>query len=152
MMIKSHQYWMDRAIQLAEMSLPLDVPVAALIVDASGTLIAEGYNTRERDQDPSGHAEIVALKQAGQHQHNWRMENCILYVTLEPCPMCASALLQARISTIVYGAADPIQGALGSALNLAEVYPQDVEILGGILEQHCQSQLHQFFKHQRLRP
>lgn len=141
--------WIHHAQALAEKSLPQDVPVGAVIVDENGNIIGEGWNTREQDQDPTGHAELLAIRQAGMVRQNWRLNGCTLYVTLEPCPMCASALLQSRISQVVFGAYDPVQGALGSALNLTELYRNPVHITGGIDEKACQKQLQEFFKAQR---
>lgn len=137
------------AMALAERALPHDVPVGAFILNPEGEIIAEGWNQREQHHDPTAHAEIVALQAAGQKRGNWRMTDHILVVTLEPCPMCAAALLQARMGTIIFGAYDPIQGALGSALNLAPLYSYDVKITGGILEQECQQQLQHFFTTRR---
>jgi tRNA(adenine34) deaminase len=145
----SHDSWIQKALIVAERSLPQDVPVGAIVVDASHTVIGEGWNTREQASDPTGHAEMMALKNAAKHQGDWRLTDCTLYVTLEPCPMCASAILQARVSTVVYGATDPIQGALGSALNLATLYTTPVTVRGGIGEADCKTQLQDFFKARR---
>lgn len=148
-MRNDHHHWMTQAQAIAMRSLPQDVPVGALIVDAQGRLIAEGWNLREADFDPSAHAEIVALKRAGALLKNWRLNGCTLYVTLEPCPMCASALIQARISTVVFGALDPVQGAMGSLFNMGSFYSNSVEVIGGIQEDACREQLHQFFRQTR---
>lgn len=148
--ITTHDIGIALARELAMRSMPQDVPVGALVVDPSGAVIGEGWNTRERDADPMGHAELMAIRQAAKRLKNWRLTDCMLYVTLEPCPMCASALLQARIGTIVFGAYDPVQGALGSAINLGELYSNPVHIIGGIQEYACQTQLQAFFKTKRL--
>lgn len=140
---------MRRALALAEEALPNDVPVGALIVDSHGKVIGEGFNQREQDHDASAHAEIVALRQAGNTLGNWRMTGCTLYVTLEPCPMCMAALMQARIGRIVYGADDPVQGACGSALSLQTLYGSDVVIQAGVLGEICKNRLQQFFQQAR---
>lgn len=145
----SRAQWMARALALADRSLPADVPVGALVLDAEGRLIGEGWNTRERAHDPAGHAEMMAIRQAANALQNWRLTGCTLYVTLEPCPMCASALLQARMGTVVFGAADPVQGALGSALHLGGLYSESTEIVGGVEEAACQQVLQAFFKARR---
>lgn len=146
---KTHEYWMQQARALAENSLPEDVPVGAIILNASGEVLGQGWNERERRHDPTAHAEMLALREAGDSLKNWRLSDCILYVTLEPCPMCASAILQARLPAIVYGADDPIQGGVGSVLNLASYYPHPFESIGGIQEEACRELLHQFFQRRR---
>lgn len=147
--LKTHEYWMHKALDLARNALPEDVPVGALIISPAGEVIGQGWNRREQDSDPSAHAEIVALKQAGQSLNNWRLNECSLYVTLEPCPMCAAAILQARISQVVFGATDPVQGALGSAISLCPLYTNPITIIGGICETPCQDMLVAFFKDRR---
>jgi tRNA(adenine34) deaminase len=139
---------MERALLLAEDATPLDVPVGALILDAHGTIIGQGVNTRERDNDLLGHAELNAMKQATQHLHNWRLTECTLIVTLEPCAMCAAALAQSRIGRIVYGASDTLAGGCGgSHQHLA--WPCPPELRGGILEDQCASRLRQYFQERR---
>lgn len=106
---------MRRALELAaEAALIGEIPVGAVVVDASGAVIGEGANTRETDHDPTGHAEIVALRHAAAARGEWRLDDCSLYVTLEPCTMCAGAIVQARIATLVFGAFDDKAGAVGS--------------------------------------
>lgn len=106
---------MERALDLArEASLDGDVPVGAVVVSAAGDVIGEGRNTRERDQDPTGHAEIIALRAAASALGSWRLEGCTLVVTLEPCTMCAGALVSSRVSRLVFGAWDDKAGAVGS--------------------------------------
>ncbi len=144
-----HEERMHQAIALANRSLPQDVPVGAMVVDQSRCVIAEGWNNREQNFDPTGHAEMVALRQAGLHRQNWRLNDCVLYVTLEPCPMCASAILQARVSGVVFGAYDVIQGALGSALDLSQYYEPKPFVIGGVEEAACHQQLEVFFKARR---
>jgi tRNA(adenine34) deaminase len=142
-------FWMSEALALAETALPQDVPVAALVLDEQGQLIGRGINTRERDQNPTGHAELNALQAAAKVRDNWRMEGCTLVVTLEPCPMCASALAQVRISHIVYAAPDALQGACGSCAGVQVHWPVPPQITGGILEVEAVSRLKSFFQQRR---
>jgi tRNA(adenine34) deaminase len=139
---------MERAIALAtEAGTAGDVPVGAVIVDDQGQCIATASNRRQRDCDPTAHAEVLALRYAGQQQHNWHLNRCTLYVTLEPCPMCAGALLQARLGLVVYGADDPKTGALRTVLNLPDsaCSLHSLPVIGGILESTCRQQLQDWF-------
>jgi len=124
-----------------------DVPVGCVIVK-DGVVIGIGRNERETTGDPTAHAEIQAIRQAAQKLGGWRLENTTIYSTLEPCPMCAEAIIQSRIQKLVFGAYDPQSGAAGSAFNLfcpGRIYPIP-EIVGGLLEQECQNLLVEFFK------
>ncbi len=143
---QTYEIWMQTALGLAQKALPKDVPVGALVLNPQGQVIGEGWNTREENSDPLGHAEIMAIQSACRHLQNWRLSDCTLVVTLEPCPMCATAMLQARIKTVIFGASDPLQGALGSALNLNTFFGAHATVIGGILEKPCQTQLDTFFK------
>ncbi len=106
---------MRRALELAERAgASGDVPVGAVVLDADGAVIGQGWNTRERDGDPTGHAEIVALRDAARTRGTWRMDGCALVVTLEPCTMCAGAIVSARVGRLVFGAWDEKAGAVGS--------------------------------------
>jgi len=149
-----HEFWMNHAIALAEQAgLADEVPVGAVIVDANNTLIATGENRRQRDHDPTAHAEIVALRQAGQRLGTWYLNGCRLYVTLEPCPMCAGAIVQARIHTLIYGTPDPKAGAIDSVLHIptsAAAFHR-VESLGGVLAERCCEQLQTWFRAHRQR-
>ena len=139
-------FLMDLALKQARQSEE-DVPVGAVIV-RDGSVIAVGVNERERTLDPAGHAEIVAMRKAAQNLKNWRLTGCQIYVTLEPCAMCAEALIQARIETIIFGAYDPRSGACGSQFNLfveGRPYPMP-EIVGGIMEAECKQLLQEFFR------
>lgn len=128
-----------------------DVPVGALILDTSGAVIGRGVNRREAEHDPSGHAEIVALREAGAARGGWRLDGCTLVVTLEPCAMCAGAAIQARLDRIVFGAWDLKAGACGSVWDL----PRDrlalhrPEVVGGVLEVKCAQVLLDFFAARR---
>ena len=125
-----------------------DIPVGAVIVRA-GEVIAQSSNHREADNDITAHAEILAIKQACEKIGNWRLDECELYVTLEPCPMCAWAILQTRIKTVYFGAYNPKYGAFGSVINLAEISDYKPKIYGGILEDECQTLLNEFWEKKR---
>lgn len=132
------------ALRLAQLALPTDVPVGALLCNGQGQPIGWGWNTRETCHDPLGHAELTALKRASERLGQWRMSHCTLYVTLEPCPMCAAALAQSRLSRLVYGTADPLYGAAGSRWQLLQ-WPASVCVVGGVAEAQCRQQLEAFF-------
>ncbi|MGB3186401.1 MAG: nucleoside deaminase [Ornithinimicrobium sp.] len=129
-----------------------DVPVGAVVLDRTGEVMGVGHNVREADHDPTGHAEVVALRAAGESLHTWRLSGCTLVVTLEPCAMCAGAALLARVDRIVFGAFDAKAGACGSVWDL----PRDrralhrAEVVAGVLESQCQAVLSQFFAARRL--
>lgn len=122
-----------------------DVPVGAVIVK-DGVVIAKACNTREKDNDVTSHAEIVALRAAQKVLNNWRLDDCGLYVTLEPCPMCGWAILQSRIKTVYFGSYDKQYGAFGSALDLRDYSGAKTKVYGGILESECDKILEEFFK------
>jgi tRNA(adenine34) deaminase len=143
---------MERAIALAQVAGDAgDVPVGALVVDHQGTIIATAENRRERDHDPTAHAEVLALRQAGDRLQRWRLTDCSLIVTLEPCPMCAGAIIQSRIGTVVYGADDPKTGAVRTVMNLLESACSNhcPAVWGGILEAACREQLQTWFAQRR---
>lgn len=111
----TYDLWMGEALDLARAAMAEgDVPVGAIVVDPAGTVIGRGRNTRERDGDPTGHAEIVAIREAAAARGEWRLEGCTLVVTLEPCTMCAGAIVAARLQRLVFGAFDDKGGAVGS--------------------------------------
>ena len=128
-----------------------DVPVGAVVLDASGTIIARAANRREADADPTAHAEILAIRQAAAVLHNRRLDGCTLVVTLEPCTMCAGAVLAARPQRLVYGAADPKAGAAGSVWDVVRDrrLGPPVEVIGGVLATECASLLADFFRLRR---
>lgn len=131
-----------------------EVPVGAVIVSmTTGRAIAQGENRRERDHDPTAHAEIVALRQAGSSLGRWRLDDCRLYVTLEPCPMCAGALLQARLGELVYGADDFKAGAIRSVLNIPDSSASlhKLKVVGGIHADACRDLLQRWFQTKRQR-
>lgn len=147
----SDKYWLAYAIKLAGRAEALgEVPVGAVLV-LNNQIIGEGWNRSISCHDPIGHAEIMALQQGGQILQNYRLLGATLYVTLEPCTMCAGAMIHSRISRLVYGAADLKTGAAGSLLNVLG-YPgmnHQVEVSAGVLAEQCAAQLSNFFKRRR---
>ena len=127
-----------------------DVPIGAVIVH-KGQIIAKAYNQREQLQDPTAHAEIIALTQAAAALGNWHLHDCTMYVTLEPCPMCAGALVLARIDRLVYGCDDPKTGACGSLYNIVtdERLNHKLEVTSGVLKEDCSKILQDFFQKRR---
>jgi tRNA(adenine34) deaminase len=128
-----------------------DVPVGAVILNANGDLISTGNNQRELQNDPTAHAEIVAIRHAAKALGNWRLDRCTIVVTLEPCAMCAGAITQSRISKVVFGAWDEKAGASGSVWDLLRD-PRalhKVEVTSGVLEEECSAMLKEFFSEQR---
>mgnify|MGYP002776993615 CR=1 FL=1 len=147
-----HRQWMEQAIALAhEAGGAGDVPVGAVLVGPTGEAIATAQNRRERDHDPTAHAEVLALRQAGHALQTWHLTECTLYVTLEPCAMCAGAIILARLGTLVYGADDPKAGAISSVLNLPDSPASNhrLTVIGGILEASCRHQLQTWFAARR---
>ena len=150
--LEVHQIWMDQAIALAkEVGTLGEIPVGAVIVNSMGKAIATGVNRKERDQDPAAHAEIVAIREAARVLQDWHLNGCTLYVTLEPCPMCAGAILQARVRTLVYGADDPKAGAIRTVANLPDspVSFHKLEAIAGVRERECQDLLQVWFQNLR---
>ena len=127
-----------------------EVPVGAVIVK-NDKIIARGHNLREKNNDPTSHAEIVAIRKACKKLNSWRLEDCTIYVTIEPCSMCAGTLLWTRIKKIVYGAKDLKGGALGSSYNLFDVknINHHPEVVGGVLEEKCSVIISNFFRNKR---
>jgi tRNA(adenine34) deaminase len=130
-----------RALELGE------VPVGAVLV-GDGRVLARAHNLKETRQDPTAHAEILALRMGAEALGSWRLTGTILYVTLEPCPMCAGALVQARVGTLVYGSSDPKSGAVESVLNLVQhpSFNHRLEVIAGIREEECRELLQEFFQ------
>ncbi|WP_396122509.1 nucleoside deaminase [Cyanobium sp. CH-040] len=128
-----------------------EIPVAAAVLDGCGRCLGWGSNRRHRQGDPLGHAEITAIGQAARALGDWRLNGCTLLVTLEPCPMCAGAAVQARVGTVVYGAADPKRGALGSTLNLAAHTSahHHMQVIGGVEGESARHQLEAWFRRRR---
>jgi tRNA(adenine34) deaminase len=149
-----HQQWMSYALKLAKAAGDTgEVPVGAVIIDSTGKLLAQGENRKERDKDPTAHAEIIALKTATTTLQNWHLNECTLYVTLEPCPMCAGAILQARVGQLVYGVDDTKTGAIRTVINIPDSAASNhhLHVIGGILESACRQQLQAWFATRRRR-
>ena len=128
-----------------------DVPVGALIVNEAGEILSSGKNEREKDNDPTAHAEILAIRRAGEKLGSWRLDDLTLVVTLEPCVMCAGAILQSRIKRLVFGAFDQKAGAVGSSLDVIRDVRAltKVEVVSGVLEDECAKLLTDFFATKR---
>ena len=128
-----------------------DIPVGAVIINEQGYLLAAAANRKEREQEPTAHAEILALRTASRELNSWHLNHCTLYVTLEPCPMCAGAIIQARIGLLVYGVDDPKSGAIRTVTNLADSYCSNhrLKVLAGIRESECRQQLQSWFVEHR---
>lgn len=147
----SDTHWMQQALLLSDKAEALgEVPVGALVV-SGGEVIGQGWNTPITGHDPSAHAEMNALRQAAMYQQNYRVTDATLYVTLEPCPMCAGLLVHARVQRVVFGAFDEKTGAAGSVMNLLQhdALNHKVEISGGVLADECGQRLSDFFKRRR---
>jgi tRNA(adenine34) deaminase len=129
-----------------------DVPIGAVVLDASGAVIGRGHNVRERDGDPTGHAELVAVREAAAALGEWRLTGCTLVVTLEPCTMCAGAIVLARLDRLVFGAYDAKAGAVGSLWDVVRDRRLNhrPEVLGGVLAEECSALVDDFFAHRRL--
>ena len=142
---------MREALQLAQQAWRAnEVPVGAVVV-SNGEIIGRGFNSPISKNDPSAHAEIQALRDAAEKTGNYRLTDCSLYVTLEPCPMCAGAIMQARITRLIYGAADPKAGACGSVVNLFQEsrLNHHTQVVGGVLANECGEKLRRFFAERR---
>lgn len=142
-----HEYYMEQALLLArEAARAGEVPVGCVIV-RGGEIVGRGRNRREEKQATCSHAEMEAIREANRALGSWRLEDCTLYVTLEPCPMCAGAILNARIPRVYYGARDRAMGACGGVLNLfMEDFPARPALVGGVLREECQQVLADFFR------
>lgn len=148
--------WMRHALALAERAEHEDdeIPVGAVVVDAGGTAVGEGWNRNIAETDPSAHAEIVAMRRAGQALANHRLIGCTLYVTLEPCAMCAMAMVHARVARVVYAASDPKTGAAGSVFDLLADprHNHRVEVVGGVMADEAGARLTNYFRRKRGKP
>lgn len=146
-----HEIWMRHALGEAQAAFEEEeVPVGAVIVHQE-RIIAMAHNQRETLKDPTAHAEMIAITQAAQALESWRLLDCILYVTLEPCPMCAGAIVQSRIPTVVYGATDPKGGACHTLYQITSDarLNHQAAVIGGVLQDECRGILQEFFARQR---
>lgn len=148
--------WMRHALALADRAEHEDdeIPVGAVLVDAAGAVIGEGWNRNIAQSDPTAHAEIVAMRQAGRALGNHRLVGCTLYVTLEPCAMCAMAMVHARLARVVYAASDPKTGAAGSVFDLLADprHNHRIEVVGGVLADEASVRLTNYFRRKRGKP
>lgn len=151
MMAMDREDYMDLALELARKAYDAgEIPVGCVITDASGEVIGRGYNTREETHDATQHAEMEAIREACRSVGDWRLSGCTLYVTLEPCPMCAGGIINSRIPTVVYGAKDENTGSCGSVINLFEErYGHKPALYGGVRAEQSAELLKDFFRKTR---
>lgn len=150
-MLTDQEHYMKEAIRQAKKARNLEeVPIGCVIV-CDGKIIARGYNRRNTDRNTLSHAELNAIKKASRKLGDWRLEGCTMYVTLEPCQMCAGALMQSRIDRVVIGSMNPKAGCAGSVLNLLEMdgFNHKVEVIRGVLQEECSTMLSDFFRELR---
>jgi tRNA(adenine34) deaminase len=143
---------MDEALIEAEKAYRLnEVPIGAVVVDSSGAILSRSHNLKEKTNNPCGHAEVLAIIEAAKKVNNWRLLDCSLYVTLEPCPMCLSAMIQARIGTLIFGAYDPKGGSLSLNYNFYKdkKLNHSLPIIGGLRHFECSKLLSSFFREKR---
>jgi tRNA(adenine34) deaminase len=152
--MKRNDQWMKVALREAERAFAQqEVPIGAVVVSGKGEVLGKGYNQREQLNDPTAHAEILAITAAANTRRDWRLDDCTLYVTLEPCPMCAGAIVNARIPTVVYGTEDKTAGACGSRFSICgePVMNHKTSVVSGVLEERCRQLLAEFFSQIRSR-
>ena len=140
--------WMKFVLRRSKEIGKVELPISAVVIDESGRCIGRGINTRNSYNDPLGHAEIIALKQASFIKNDWRFNDCVIITNLEPCTMCASVLIQARMGRVVYGAHDEKRGGLGGSIDLSthKSSHHKMKVVGGILEEECKLNLKLWFK------
>ena len=151
--MNQHEKYMKEALKLAKKAYTLgEVPIGCVIV-YEDKIIGRGYNRRKTDKNTLSHAEITAINKASKKMGDWRLEDCTLYVTLEPCQMCSGAIVQARIKRVVIGCMNPKAGCAGSILNVLQMpqFNHQVEIVRGVMEEECSTMLSEFFKQLRIR-
>jgi len=143
--------YMEMALALAQEAAEVgDVPVGCVIVDGEGIIIGRGRNRRVESADATAHAEVEAIRQACAHIGDWRLSDCTMYVTLEPCPMCTGAIINARIPRLVFGAREPVSGSCGSVIDLfCENYGHSPAVYSGVLGEECADAMKRFFKKMR---
>lgn len=151
-MRRNDGYWMKKALRLAKWAAGIDeVPVGALLIDSEGKIVSCGLNLREKLKNPLGHAEILCLERGARKKATWRLTDCTLYVTLEPCVMCSGALVQARVKRVVYGARDPKGGGIHSLYSIAQDnrLNHQLEVTPDVLQDESSQLLKKFFKSKR---
>lgn len=141
------QFFMEKAIEIAKSS-SLDVPVGAVLV-LDGDILAQNSNKREQNKSPISHAEVLVIEEGAKKIGNWRLDRCDLYVTLEPCPMCAGLILQSRIKNVYFGAFDTKYGAFGSVFDMRDFYLSKTKVKSGFMEDECKKLLKDFFEEKR---
>ena len=143
--------WMKLILRRSKEIGKIEIPISAVIIDENGRCIGRGSNKRNSNNDPLGHAEIIALKQASLLKNDWRFNECQIITNLEPCTMCASVLIQARMGRVIYGACDAKRGGLGGSIDLSKHKSSHhkMEVIGGILEEECKESLKVWFKNLR---
>lgn len=150
--IPQHEAWMRQALALAQKcEESQDVPIGAVIISPTGEVIGTGYNQREAAHSPTAHAEVLAIQEAAQRLKHWRLDGCTLVVTVEPCSMCAGAILNARIPVVIFGAWEEKMGASGSQYDLLRDgrLPYTAEVYAGVLEKECSGLVKDFFRKRR---
>ncbi len=143
-----HYFWMDQAIALAQQAgAQGEIPVGAIVVGAENQILGTGENRKERDRNPVAHAEILAIQAAAKTLGDWHLDQCSLYVTLEPCPMCAGAIIQSRVGTLIYGIDDSKTGCIRTVINLpsSPASFHRLKVIAGIRELQCQQLLQSWF-------
>ena len=143
-----YKNWMKLILRRSELTGKRELPITAVIIDEKGRCIGRGSNNREINKDPLGHAELIALRQASLIKNDWRFNNCTIIVNLEPCTMCAAALVQARMGKVIYGAQDKKRGGFGGTIDLSihKSAHHKMEIYGGVLKTECENNLKLWFK------
>ena len=143
--------WMKFILRRSEEVGKVELPITAVIIDENGRCIGRGSNKREINNDPLGHAELIALRQASWIKNDWRFNECSIIINLEPCTMCAAALVQARMGQVIYGAEDDKRGGFGGTIDLSkhESAHHKMEVVGGILNQDCKNKIKLWFKKMR---
>ncbi len=144
------EHFMKIALKEANKALlKEEIPIGCVIVDENNKIIARGHNIKEQKEDVSAHAEILAIRKAGKKRNNWRLNGCTIYITLEPCLMCASAIIQARLSRVVFGAREDNTGAFGSKYNILELENQILDVKKDVLGDESKRLLQGFFQNRR---
>ena len=144
----THEEYMSIALELAKEAAEAgDVPVGCIVVSPEGEIIGRGRNRREQNRDATAHAEVEAIREANKNLNTWRLHGCSMYVTLEPCPMCAGAIINSRLTKLFYGSREDNSGSCGSVINLfMERYGHSPQIVGGIMDDECKAVLREFFE------
>lgn len=152
--MQRNEHFMKLALRESDKAFAAEeIPIGAVVVSAKGEILGKGYNQREQLKDPTAHAEMLAISAAANTRGDWRLDDCTIYVTLEPCPMCAGAIVNARIATVVYGTSDSGAGACGSKFDIcgSNILNHKTSVISGVLEEQCRQVLSEFFSQVRQR-